>query len=52
MICKGCIHTQTRGDFVRCKFWGRIVATWGMGMKWIEVDECSARQMGPEEGTT
>lgn len=48
MICKGCSNARNCGDYVICDYWGKIVAFWGMGMKWIEVDECTARDKVPE----
>lgn len=48
MICKGCLNAKNRGDFAICQYWNKTVATWGMGMKWKEIDECTARDKEPE----
>lgn len=48
MICKGCSNVRMRGDFVRCRYWGKIVAVWGMGFQWKEIEECTARDKEPE----
>ena len=47
MICKGCSNVQMCGDFARCRYWGKIVAVWGMGFQWKEIEECTARDKEP-----
>ena len=48
MICKGCSHAVNRGDFIICEYWGKTVAQWGMGYKWKNIEECSARNVPGE----
>ena len=48
MICKGCSNVINRGDWKVCRYWNKVVATWGMGFKWKEYDECSAHDKEPE----